>query len=216
MVIHSTPRLYVYCFLSINENDKIALMGKNGRWKSLASSTIADITKPSQGSFVSAKTAFCRGFLYSYSPSLLTRDDCSGNDETSKSIAMLFSLWKDLKFDKSTKELISVLDRLPSRMQLQNYIEMSRNWSERNFLPHRGSQLLSWSRWKIFVMIRLEQRIISAPYFGGFSVGLADANQLQNILVCKNLIYRALLDESTYQSVAIGNSDAVVLGNLYE
>jgi len=65
------------------KNDKIALMGKNGAGKSTLLKIIAGQTKPSQGSVSAPK-----GFVVAYLPQhLLTSDDCSVMDETSKAFA---------------------------------------------------------------------------------------------------------------------------------
>jgi ATP-binding cassette subfamily F protein 3 len=82
-VIHSGSTLFSNVSFAINENDKIALMGKNGAGKSTLLKIIAGQTKPSQGSVSAPK-----GFVVAYLPQhLLTSDDCSVMDETSKAFA---------------------------------------------------------------------------------------------------------------------------------
>lgn len=82
-VIHSGSTLFSNVSFAINENDKIALMGKNGAGKSTMLKIIAGQTKPSQGSVSAPK-----GFVVAYLPQhLLTSDDCSVMDETSKAFA---------------------------------------------------------------------------------------------------------------------------------
>jgi ATP-binding cassette subfamily F protein 3 len=82
-VIHSGSTLFSNVSFAINENDKIALMGKNGAGKSTLLKIIAGQTKPSNGSVSAPK-----GFVVAYLPQhLLTSDDCSVMDETSKAFA---------------------------------------------------------------------------------------------------------------------------------
>jgi len=82
-VIHSGSTLFSNVSFAINENDKIALMGKNGAGKSTLLRIIAGQTKPSNGSVSAPK-----GFVVAYLPQhLLTSDDCSVMDETSKAFA---------------------------------------------------------------------------------------------------------------------------------
>jgi ATP-binding cassette subfamily F protein 3 len=82
-VIHSGSTLFSNVSFAINENDKIALMGKNGAGKSTLLKIIAGQTKPSNGSVSAPK-----GFIVAYLPQhLLTSDDCSVMDETSKAFA---------------------------------------------------------------------------------------------------------------------------------
>jgi len=82
-VIHSGSTLFSNISFAINETDKIALMGKNGAGKSTLLKIIAGQTKPSSGSVSAPK-----GFVVAYLPQhLLTSDDCSVMDETSKAFA---------------------------------------------------------------------------------------------------------------------------------
>lgn len=82
-VIHSGTTLFSNVSFAINETDKIALMGKNGAGKSTLLKIIAGQTKPSLGS-VSAPKDFVVAYLPQH---LLTSDDCSVMDETSKAFA---------------------------------------------------------------------------------------------------------------------------------
>jgi ATP-binding cassette subfamily F protein 3 len=82
-VIHSGTTLFSNVSFAINETDKIALMGKNGAGKSTLLKIIAGETKPSLGS-VSAPKDFVVAYLPQH---LLTSDDCSVMDETSKAFA---------------------------------------------------------------------------------------------------------------------------------
>ncbi len=64
----------------INENDKIALMGKNGAGKSTMMKIIAGIDKPTRGQVQKPKEA-----VIAYLPQhLLTEDNCTVFEETSK------------------------------------------------------------------------------------------------------------------------------------
>ena len=82
-VIHSGSTLFSNISFAINESDKIALMGKNGAGKSTLLKIIAGQTKPSSGSVSAPK-----GFVVAYLPQhLLTSDDCSVMEETSKAFA---------------------------------------------------------------------------------------------------------------------------------
>jgi ATP-binding cassette subfamily F protein 3 len=73
---------------SINENDKIALMGKNGAGKSTLLKIIAGASKPSTGNISSPK-----GTVIAYLPQhLLTQDDATVFEETSKAFASIFKM----------------------------------------------------------------------------------------------------------------------------
>jgi len=73
---------------SINETDKIALMGKNGAGKSTLLKIIAGENKPSSGTISSPK-----GTVIAYLPQhLLTKDDATVLEETSKAFAGIFKM----------------------------------------------------------------------------------------------------------------------------
>ncbi len=73
---------------SINENDKIALMGKNGAGKSTLLKIIAGVNKPSSGAISAPKDA-----VIAYLPQhLLTQDDATVFEETSKAFADIFKM----------------------------------------------------------------------------------------------------------------------------
>ncbi len=73
---------------SINENDKIALMGKNGAGKSTLLKIIAGVNKPSSGAISAPKDA-----VIAYLPQhLLTQDDATVFEETSKAFADTFKM----------------------------------------------------------------------------------------------------------------------------
>ncbi|SFI76812.1 ribosomal protection-like ABC-F family protein [Myroides guanonis] len=73
---------------SINENDKIALMGKNGAGKSTLLKIVAGVNKPSTGSIAAPKEA-----VIAYLPQhLLTEDNATVMEETSKAFASVFNM----------------------------------------------------------------------------------------------------------------------------
>lgn len=72
----------------INENDKIALMGKNGAGKSTMLKILAGVNKASKGSVSAPKDA-----IIAYLPQhLLTDDNCSVFEETSKAFHSIFQM----------------------------------------------------------------------------------------------------------------------------
>ncbi|REG82057.1 ABC-F family ATP-binding cassette domain-containing protein [Algoriphagus antarcticus] len=98
-VIHSGSTLFSNVSFAINETDKIALMGKNGAGKSTLLKIIAGQTKPSSGS-VSAPKDFVVAYLPQH---LLTSDDCSVMDETSKAFASY--LYMKTEIERINEEL---------------------------------------------------------------------------------------------------------------
>ena len=78
---------------SINENDKIALMGKNGAGKSTLLKIVAGENKPSSGVVSAPKEA-----VIAYLPQhLLTADDCTVFEETSKAFAQIFAMKNEIE-----------------------------------------------------------------------------------------------------------------------
>jgi len=98
-VIHSGSTLFSNVSFAINETDKIALMGKNGAGKSTLLKIIAGQTKPSSGS-VSAPKDFVVAYLPQH---LLTSDDCSVMEETSKAFASY--LYMKTEIERINEEL---------------------------------------------------------------------------------------------------------------
>lgn len=83
----------------INENDKIALMGKNGAGKSTMMKIIAGVNKASKG-----KVNYPKETVIAYLPQhLLTQDNCTVMEETSKAFSTFFAL-KD-EMDRLNHEL---------------------------------------------------------------------------------------------------------------
>lgn len=84
---------------SINENDKIALMGKNGAGKSTMMKIIAGVEKASKGQVSAPKDT-----VIAYLPQhLLTEDDCTVFEEAAKAFGQVFEM-KD-EMDRLNKEL---------------------------------------------------------------------------------------------------------------
>lgn len=83
----------------INENDKIALMGKNGAGKSTLLKILAGVNKPTRGGVSAPKDT-----VIAYLPQhLLTEDDATVFEETSKAFANIFAM-KD-EMDRLNEEL---------------------------------------------------------------------------------------------------------------
>jgi ATP-binding cassette subfamily F protein 3 len=78
---------------SINETDKIALMGKNGAGKSTLLKIIAGVTKPSTGNISAPKET-----VIAYLPQhLLTKDDATVFEETSKAFSEIFKMRDEIE-----------------------------------------------------------------------------------------------------------------------
>lgn len=77
---------------AINENDKIALMGKNGAGKSTLLKIVAGENKPTRGGISAPSDA-----VIAYLPQhLLTADDCTVMEETSKAFASVLGMKKEI------------------------------------------------------------------------------------------------------------------------
>src|SRR5688572_4487239 len=78
---------------NINENDRIALMGKNGAGKSTLLKIIANATKPTRGKVSAPKDA-----IIAYLPQhLLTKDDATVFEETSKAFGKILDMKKQME-----------------------------------------------------------------------------------------------------------------------
>ncbi len=83
----------------INENDKIALMGKNGAGKSTMMKIIAGASKPTRGHVRGPKDA-----VIAYLPQhLLTEDNCTVREETAKAFSHVFEMKAEM--DKLNEEM---------------------------------------------------------------------------------------------------------------
>ena len=83
----------------INENDKIALMGKNGAGKSTMMKIIAGVQKATKGNVRCPKEA-----VIAYLPQhLLTDDDCTVFEEASKAFSQIHDMQSEM--DRLNKEL---------------------------------------------------------------------------------------------------------------
>ncbi|MCH7409122.1 ATP-binding cassette domain-containing protein [Belliella sp. DSM 111904] len=92
-VLHGGHALFSDVSFSINENDKIALMGKNGAGKSTMLKIIAGATKATKGGVSAPKDA-----VIAYLPQhLLTSDDCSVRDEAAKAFASYLSMKTEIE-----------------------------------------------------------------------------------------------------------------------
>lgn len=77
----------------INENDKIALMGKNGAGKSTMMKIIAGVNKATRGNVSSPKDT-----VIAYLPQhLLTEDNCSVKEEASKAFQAIFEMRDEME-----------------------------------------------------------------------------------------------------------------------
>ena len=77
---------------AVNETDKIALMGKNGAGKSTLLKIVAGQNKPTRGAVSAPKEA-----VIAYLPQhLLTQDDVTVFEETSKAFAEIFSMKEEI------------------------------------------------------------------------------------------------------------------------
>jgi len=84
----------------INENDKIALMGKNGAGKSTMMKIIAGALKPTRGNIRAPKDA-----VIAYLPQhLLTDDNCTVFEETLKAYGQIFEMRDRMAFLNSQLE----------------------------------------------------------------------------------------------------------------
>ncbi len=98
-VLHGGTPLFSNITFNINDSDKIALMGKNGAGKSTLLKIIAGATKPTSGSVSAPK-----GYVVTYLPQhLLTSDDCTVMEETSKAFASYLGMKEEI--DRINEEL---------------------------------------------------------------------------------------------------------------
>ena len=88
----SGSTLFSNITFNINEDDRIALMGKNGAGKSTLLKIMAGASKPTRGKVSAPKEA-----VIAYLPQhLLTDDDCSVFEETSKAFSKILNMKKEI------------------------------------------------------------------------------------------------------------------------
>lgn len=102
---------------SINETDKIALMGKNGAGKSTLLKILAGVNKPSSGNVSAPK-----GTVIAYLPQhLLTEDNATVFEETSKAFAEIFKMKEEIdtlneeltvRTDYESEEYYKIIERV--------------------------------------------------------------------------------------------------------
>jgi ATP-binding cassette, subfamily F, member 3 len=98
-VLHGGHPLFSNISFAINPTDKIALMGKNGAGKSTLLKIIAGVNTPSSGVVTAPK-----GSVIAYLPQhLLTADDCTVMEETSKAFASYLGMKAEM--DRLNNEL---------------------------------------------------------------------------------------------------------------
>ncbi len=89
----SGSTLFSNITFNINENDRIALMGKNGAGKSTLLKIIAGADSPSKGKISAPNNA-----VIAYLPQhLLTKDDCTLFEETSKAFASILQMKAEME-----------------------------------------------------------------------------------------------------------------------
>jgi len=88
----SGTTLFSNITFNINEDDRIALMGKNSAGKSTLLKIMAGVNKPTRGKVSAPKDA-----IIAYLPQhLLTEDDCSVFEETSKAFSKILNMKRDI------------------------------------------------------------------------------------------------------------------------
>ena len=101
----------------INENDKIALMGKNGAGKSTMMKIVAGISKPTRGHVRSPQDT-----VIAYLPQhLLTEDNCTVFEETAKAFKHIFEMQTEMdelnkaletRTDYESAEYMSIIEKV--------------------------------------------------------------------------------------------------------
>lgn len=112
----------------INENDKIALMGKNGAGKSTIMKIIAGIQKPTRGTVQSPKDS-----VIAYLPQhLLTEDNSTVFEETSKAFGKILAMRHEMdnlnaqletRTDYDSKEYMEIIHRVTEIGEIYYSIE---------------------------------------------------------------------------------------------
>ncbi len=101
----------------INENDKIALMGKNGAGKSTIMKIIAGVSKPTRGNVRAPQDT-----VIAYLPQhLLTEDKCTVFDETAKAFKHVFEMQAEMdilnkaletRTDYESEEYMKIIEKV--------------------------------------------------------------------------------------------------------
>ncbi len=112
----------------INDNDKIALMGKNGAGKSTMMKIIAGIDKPTRGNIQYPKEA-----VIAYLPQhLLADDNCTVFEETSKAFSSVFQMRDEMerlnkeletRTDYESDEYMGIIDKVTELGEIYYSIE---------------------------------------------------------------------------------------------
>lgn len=115
-VLFSGQVLFNNISFVVNEQDKVALMGKNGAGKSTLMKIIAGLQSPTKGNVQSAKD-----YVIAYLPQhLLTEDNCTVFEETSKAFYSYFNMKSELenlnhqletRTDYSSPEYMSIIEK---------------------------------------------------------------------------------------------------------
>ena len=113
----SGHKLFSNVSFVINENDKIALMGKNGAGKSTMMKIIAGVQQPTRGNIRKARES-----VIAYLPQhLLTEDGCSVFEETGKAFHEYNSMKEEMdklnkaletRTDYESKEYMDIIERV--------------------------------------------------------------------------------------------------------
>ncbi len=113
----SARTLFADVSFVINENDKIALMGKNGAGKSTMMKIIAGEQSPNRGSIQCAE-----GTVIAYLPQhLLTEDNCTVFEETTKAFGQIFQMRTEIdelnkaletRTDYESQEYMNIIERV--------------------------------------------------------------------------------------------------------
>lgn len=113
----SARTLFADVSFVINENDKIALMGKNGAGKSTMMKIIAGVQKPNRGSIQCPSDT-----VIAYLPQhLLTEDNCTVFEETSKAFGTIFEMREEMEHlnkqletrtDYESAEYMQIIERV--------------------------------------------------------------------------------------------------------
>ncbi len=129
-VEHNASVLFSNVTFNINENDRIALMGKNGAGKSTLLKIIAGQGKATRGKISAPADA-----VIAYLPQhLLTSDDCSVFEETSKAFKAVLEMKTEMAFlnheletrtDYESDEYMKIIEKVSSLSEKYYSIEDS-------------------------------------------------------------------------------------------